>query len=59
MNDDICVGRCRIVVVVVVVTVVLALVGGRWRMERAAKRMVGGGKGRVLCLFGNRSEINK
>jgi hypothetical protein len=53
------VGQCQVVVVVVVVTVVLALVGRRWQLEGAAKRMVGGGKGRVLCLFGNRSEINK
>jgi hypothetical protein len=50
-------GRRRIIVVLVVVTIVVC---GQSRMEGVAKRLVGGGKGRVLlCLFGNRSEICK
>jgi hypothetical protein len=28
-------------------------------MEAAVKTMVGGGKGRMLCLFGNRCATNK
>jgi len=40
------------------VVVVLAH-GGHSQMEAAVRTMVGGGKGRMLCLFVNRCATNK
>ena len=44
---------CGIIVVVAIVTIVLA--HGWLQIEAAVKRVVGGGRERMLGLFGNRS----